>query len=176
MSTFRPWSLALPLLVLAALVAACGGSPSPTPTPSVTSTPSATATATPAGFLPIESTQFIFPTARPTALAVTEIFFDHPDGELRWDGPDDRVSSQDVFHCGADPDLKRDYGIPDLIVVDGLRSFFSPRSVSRGTDWAWTGYYTGDWQLWQEQDASVLYLVHAQEPRAAFEYLAALCD
>ena len=173
---YHSWRLAPPLLALAVSAAACGGSgePAETPTPEPTETPAATVT--PAGFLPVESIELILLPARQTVLPATEIFFEQPAEALRWQGPDERVSSRDGFHCGADLGLKRDYGIPDLIVVDDLRSFFAPRSVARSTDWAWTGYSAGDWQLWQGEDANTVYLVHRLEPRAAFEYFATLCD
>lgn len=115
------------VLLLAALLAACGGSAVPdgpaTPTLLPTTAPSATAKPVPAGFLPTPiGTRTPAPilSLTPVALATParDIFFDDPEGRLfgggplLWDGPDDRVSSLLSGHCGrGDPN----FGVPALI-------------------------------------------------------------
>lgn len=119
------------------------------------------------------------PTPTPTVVPARTVFFDYPKGKLRWYGPDDRVSTKGEDHCGAPPDLKRDFGIPAVIEVKGdrgLRGFWAIQIVRREDDWRWTGYYRDDWQLWQGENGRTLYLAHAEEPRIAFEYRAIGCD
>lgn len=114
------------------------------------------------------------PTATPTATIVPPgtVFFVHPEGELRWDGPDDRVYSLPDGHCGG---LDPDFGTPALIVLEDDIGFWRYQPVRREAGWHWTGYYYGDWQLWQGDDALVIYLVHSDEERVAFEYQSYPC-
>ncbi len=167
---------------LAVLLMACGGSagPSGTATPTLlsTSAPSATATPTPAGFLPTPiGTQSPLPnfSQTPVALAtpVRDTFFQHPKDRLLWDGPDDRVSSLLSGHCGdGDPD----YGVPALIsLAEDRLTFWRTQITLREAGWRWTGYYHGEWQIWQGDDAWTIYLVHAREEAFAFRYHQNIC-
>lgn len=106
-------------------------------------------------------------TPTPTIVPPGTVFFDHPEGELRWDGPDDRLYSLPEGHCGG-PDA--DFGTPALIVLEDDIGFWRYQAVRRQADWHWTGYYHDDWQIWQEDDALTIYLVHRDERRIAFEY------
>lgn len=115
-----------------------------------------------------------YATQAPTVLPSTEVFFDHPEGELQWDGPDDRVRSRKEAHCG-DYDLIEEFGTPALISVGSEAGYWLTAVVPRGSDWLWTGYYHGDWQIWQGADAFTVYLVDTAEQTAAFEYRSILC-
>lgn len=113
----------------------------------------------------------------PTPLTVPkgDVFFSHPDGTLRWDGPDDSVSTQDEGHCGPSGDLKLVFGIPAVIVVDDGMLFWFARAALRQDDWRWTGYYYGEWQIWQGDDPRTAYLVHTREEDFVFKYRAYGC-
>ena len=175
------WRYALPLIMLAVLLSACagGGAPSgratPTLVPAVTPSPTQTPMPAAVGFLPTPiGTRTPAPilSLTPVALATParDIFFDHPEERLRWDGPDERVESMGEGHCGPGPDLKLAFGIPALIDVDEDMGFWFYGVVTRESDWGWTGYSHDEWQIWQGDDARTIYLVHAREEAFAFRY------
>ena len=175
------WRYALPFVVLVVLLAACGGdgAPSGTPTPTLlpTTTPPPTRTPMPAavGFLPIPTGQRIVDpifSITPQVTPARNIFFSHPEGELRWDGPDDRVRSLLNAHCRI---AGSEFGVPALILVEDGLGFWGALLIPREEGWGWTGYSHGEWYLWQGDDALKVYLVHAQEPGVAFEYRFFLC-
>ena len=115
----------------------------------------------------------------PNVLATTApagVFFESPEGELGWDGPDERFSSDKTGHCGPPRDVQVAYGIPALINVQGARGYWYGRLVPRESDWHWTGYYHDDWQLWQHDESTIVYVVHTDEPRIAFEYRRFICS
>jgi hypothetical protein len=116
------------------------------------------------------------PTLTPTIVPPRSVFFDHPEGELRWDGPDDRIYTLGRGHCEPPREIREDFGIPALIRLDDEVWFWFWRVLPREEGWGWTGYSHGDWQLWQGDDGWKVYLVHAQEPGAAFEYRFFLCS
>ena len=109
------------------------------------------------------------------------IYFDHPEGELIWDGPDDRLSSLpgENAHCGPSSSLVYLFGIPSFFSTgDDFESdlFFNyGGAAKRSDDWRWTGYYHDAWQLWQGDDPWTVYLVHANEDRFAFAYQTYYC-
>ncbi len=116
------------------------------------------------------SLQPITPPSAPTLVALAQVIDFSPDGQVQWDGPDDRVTSTGLFHCGADPALKDALHLPDLITVKYSSGFFAPTLVTPPPNFVWTGYSHGDWQLWRTNDASVIYLVDSKRPDVAFEY------
>lgn len=139
----------------------------------------------PSGFyeLVLESLSDATPTVIPEALVPTpfptlhppvSIDFDHPEGALRWDGPDDRVTSAPEGHCG-NAGLQDEFGLPVVIAVGDEFGFWLESVVGPEPSWHWTGYYHDDWQLWQGDDPGSVYLLHTREQRVAFEYLAFLC-
>ena len=154
------------------------GSSDVTPTPVIPTPPSPPPTSDP-------SLATRTPTLRaplPGTIGDSEAFFDHPEGELPWNGPDDRVLTRGRDHCEAPPDILEEYGIPALVVVDGNAGFWFTRIVSRQDRWGWTGYYHGKWQIWQDSNVQVVYLnarvvflVYDGEERIAFEYEAYAC-
>ena len=173
----RPWWY---VSVLALLLAACGGSAGPSGTATPTLVPGVTPSATlvPVGFLPTPiGTQSPLPifSLTPMALATPaqDTFFQHPKDRLLWDGPGDRVSSILSGHCGdADPD----YGVPALIsLAEDRLTFWRTQITPREVGWRWTGYYHGEWQIWQGDDAWTIYLVHAREEAFAFTYHHNIC-
>ena len=117
------------------------------------------------------------PTPRPTETPVprSDNFFDHPEGQLRWDGPDDRVFSLDEGHCGPPREIREEYGIPALVVIEGDGEFGDAHWFVRVTsrELASTNlsdYYHGDWQIWQDDGGDALYLINSRHPETAFEY------
>lgn len=100
--------------------------------------------------------------------------FSAQDDPLIWDGSDDHVSSLARGHC-ENGDLVREFGIPASIIVDHKLGFWSARIVPRDPAWHWTGYYHGEWQIWQGHDPETAFLVYAPETRVAFEYKSAPC-
>ena len=176
MKTYRSWAIMLaPAAFALALAAACGGSgeSSGTPTPEPSETPTATATPEAVGFLPRPTPGGRFaPSDILTDLPTTSISFDHPEGELRWDGPVEQVYTEPSGHCGQ---RDADFGVPALLVVEDEQAFWGARPVVREDGWRWTGYYHGDWQIWQGDEPRAAYLVHADEERVAFEYGAIFC-
>lgn len=108
-------------------------------------------------------------------------YLDHPDDELTWDGPDDRMKSfsRDNEHCGPPGALVYLYGIPGgFLFGDDFDTdpFFNYGGAVEPSDsWRWTGYYHGGWQIWQGDDPWSVYLVHADEERFAFEYRTYYC-
>ncbi|MEX0785941.1 MAG: hypothetical protein WD939_04835 [Dehalococcoidia bacterium] len=114
------------------------------------------------------------PTPEPTNTPFVRLpdapFFDHPEDELRWDGPADRVHSRGRAHCEAPTDVREAYGVPALVAVDEDVGFWFWRTVKRESDWRWTGYRYGEWQIRQGDDPRAIYLVYAGEDRIAFEY------
>jgi len=176
MKTCRSWVIMLaPVAFAFALVAACGGGGEPpeTPTPEPTETPSATATPEAVGFLPRPTqgprpgTPVPFPQI-PTVVPASDAFFHHPEEDLLWGGPDDGVYSRASGHC-ANHELAGEFGVPGLI-VERNAAFFLRWAVERQESWRWTGYYYGDWQIWQGDDPATAYLIHTGEERIAFRY------
>ena len=170
--------LAFAVSLLAVWAAACGGDGESRATATPTSTPTVTPTPTPIGFLPTPTPESTprrpgtMATPAPTVVVPGGLVFEHPEGRLRWDGPDDRVVSERWGHCSyADPA----WGVPGLIIVGEALSFWGARAVRREPDWYWTGYSHGEWQIWQGDDASTVYLVHTRERGIAFEYRSFLC-
>jgi hypothetical protein len=118
---------------------------------------------------PVDATPSAVPppeTPTPT-VAPREPFFQHPEGWLSWDGPDGRVRSIGPSHCGI-PDPA--YGVPTHISVENAIGFWGVKRVARGDDWRWTGYHHGDWQIWQGDDPTIVYVVNTREPDIAWEY------
>ena len=173
------WGWVVVALPIAVLLTACGDDGGGTPEP----TSSSEMSLAPAGLLsgPVLGS-FEHPTPPPQGTLAAlggEIDFDHPDGEVTWEGPDERVRSIGEYHCGALPDLKEAFDLPDVITVrygEVAGSFFSPSVVRFDAKWLWTGYNHDDWQLWRDDDPSVLYVVHTSRPDVAFEYHALGCD
>lgn len=168
--------------MLAVLLGACEGDAASKPAP--TNTPAPSATLTPPGLLPIsgspqdwKSTPALepggpFPTPRPTAEFEQATFhFDHPDGNLSWDGPYYDFSSRVDGHCSFGDE---EFGVPGYIGTSGL-GFWGASRILRDEGWHWTGYYHGEWQIWQGGDPLVVYLVNTEEPRYAFEYRWQIC-
>ena len=175
------WRYALALIVLAVLLSACagGGAPFGTATPTLVPavTPSPTQTPMPAavGFLPTPTDHRIVDpifSVTPQATPTRNIFFSHPEGELRWDGPDGRVRSRLNGHCRI---AGSEFGVPALILVEDGFVFWGALLIPREEGWGWTGYSHDEWYLWQGDDALKVYLVHAREPGVAFEYQFFLC-
>lgn len=131
---------------------------------SVTPTPGPTSTVEP----PIHE-----PTA--TTIPPSDIFFDHPEGELLWEGPDERVMSVGRGHCEAPDEIRDAFGVPAYVTVEDLGAFWFLRVVPREHDWRWTGYYHDDWQIWQGDSGRDIYIVHARERRISFQYEAYGC-
>ncbi|MCI0889364.1 MAG: hypothetical protein J4O04_01020 [Chloroflexi bacterium] len=129
-----------------------------TPTPSPTNTP--------------------LPTPTPTITVQPSTFFDHPEGELLWDGADDRVSTsrpEPDGHCYFD---HPPFGLPRLIKYgDGVSRLLlsGPRPVPSEDSWRWTGYYRGKWQIWQGDEPLTAYIVNTLDPGYAFEYRRMSC-
>jgi len=103
---------------------------------------------------------------------MTDVFFHHPKEDLLWGGPDDGVHSLPTGHCGVD---EFEVGIPALIVVGDDIGFWGARAVVRQDGWRWTGYYHGNWQIWQGDDPLAAYVVSTEEPALAFEYVSFGC-
>ncbi len=140
------------------------------------------ATATPRPTRPpppptISASEFPTRTPRPTGTPVpqSDIFFEHPVGELFWDGPDDRVRSIGRAHCEPPREVREAYGVPDLVVTEPRGSFWFGEVTEREEGWRWTGYYHGNWQIWQADDPLVLYLIHDDEEEIAFLYKVRPC-
>ena len=116
------------------------------------------------------------PTPEPTVTPVprSDNFFDHPEGVLQWDGPDERVSSRDEGHCGPPREIREEYGIPALVVMEDRGVYNGAHwfsgIISREDGWRWTGYYHEDWQIWMGSRTIVLYLINSRHPETAFEY------
>lgn len=110
----------------------------------------------------------------PTILPPGALSFGGSGDKLVWDGPDDRVYSNAQAHCGSEQ-LTKDFGMPAYIGVDRELGFWSIGSVQRMKDWRWTGYSHDGWQIWQGDDATIVYIVREGEPRIAFEYRAYGC-
>ena len=109
------------------------------------------------------------------------VYFDHPEGELLWDGPHARLSAlfRENAHCGPGSSIVYLFGIPYFFSTgDDLDSdlFFNYGGTAElSDDWRWTGYYHDDWQLWQGDDPWTVYLVHPDEDRFAFVYQTYIC-
>ena len=135
----------------------------------------------------LASARDVTPTPRPEeTVAPAErpndgVYLDHPEGELIWDGPDDRLSSRsgENAHCGPGSSIFYLFGVPSFFSTgDDLDRdpFFGYRGAAElSDDWLWTGYYHDAWQLWQGDDPWTVYLVHADEDRFAFVYQTYLC-
>jgi len=113
------------------------------------------------------------PTATPV-LAKHGISFHQPGGTVRWGGPDDAVSTKGGNHCSVPSEMDK-FGLPMYIHVKPARWFLADRIVVRQDGWHWTGYYRGDWQIWQGDDSHTVYIVNAGEPRIAFQYIFSGC-
>lgn len=120
----------------------------------------------------------LVPTPPPTAVLAPPgaVFFDHPEEDvLRWDGPDDRVSSRAYGHC-ENPRLREEFGVPGVISVNDEGGFWLSDAVRPQDSWRWTGYHHSNWQLWQGDDPFAVYLVHDDEERIAFKYRSFGCS
>ena len=162
-------------ILLAALLIGCGGAGDE-------EVPASLAQLTPAGVRPFTGNpQFDFPTplAQPTIEALgEEIDFNHPGGEVRWSGPSDRVSTSGNNLCDAPTGLKEAFRLPAVVIVrenPGSRGYFAEGLEVRQDDWVWTGYYHGDWQLWQSSRPATVYVVHSNQPNVGFSYRAHGC-
>lgn len=178
MNRVMVWILAWAVAPIMLLAIACG---SGSDRLAITKTPMSTPMPTAGGLLGEpevgSSLQPSTPPSAPTLAALAQVIdFSHPDGQVQWDGPDDRVTSTGLFHCGADPALKDAFHLPDLLAVKDSGSFFAPTLVAPPPNFVWTGYSQGDWQLWRTDRASAVYLVDSRHPDVAFEYHSLGCD
>ena len=115
-------------------------------------------------------------TPSPTIVPASALYFaGHPEDQLRWEGPDGRVYTEASAHCG-NPGLRQRFGVPAYLNVRDEIGFWSTYAVPREDGWRWTGYYHGEWQIWQGDDPEVVYLVYGPEPRIAFEYMSYGCE
>lgn len=96
-------------------------------------------------------------------------FFDHPESELIWDGPDDRVRSRERAHC-EHPDLHEAYGIPGFIAVEEGNGYWPISAGPPADGLRWTGYHHEGWEIWQGDDPKTIYLLHNDLDDIAFEY------
>ena len=90
----------------------------------------------PVGLLPMPTNQFAGDA--PNVLATTVpagLFFESPKGEMGWDGPDERISSDRDGHCGPPEEVQEAYGIPAHINVQGARGYWCWHMVPRESDW-----------------------------------------
>lgn len=124
--------------------------------------------------LPPQPTRAPTPTITPTIVPPGAVFFQHPEERLVWDGPDDRVVSDQHGHCER-PELREDFGIPGYVAVNEQGGFWPSRAVEPSDSWRWTGYFWRDWFIWQGDDPSIIYLLNVDEPQVAFEYRSFLC-
>jgi hypothetical protein len=136
---------------------------------------------TPYGFLSFATpTPGLRPTVIQPRLPRKKVSFHQPGHLVRWGGPDDAVSTKGGNHCTTPPEMKP-LGMPEYVRVSTTRSsapydwFMAFRIVPRGGNWRWTGYYRGDWQIWQGDDSQRLYILNATEPGIAFEYVKGAC-
>ncbi len=122
--------------------------------------------------LPTHTPRPYTPESTRTPLLVPEgaPFFDHPGDELRWDGPDDQVRSNSKQHCTAPEELREEFGIPDLILVDDERWYWAIAAVPPPSGLHWTGYHHDGWEIWQGEDPKTVYLLHDDLDDVAFEY------
>jgi hypothetical protein len=114
------------------------------------------------------------PRPTPTIVPSGAVFFDHPEGDLAWDGPDDRVRSMIEAHCG-NYDVTQAFGVPGHIGVGREAGFWLNASIRASQGWHWTGYEHRDWRIMQGGDPFVIYLVNTREPRIAFVYQSFPC-
>jgi hypothetical protein len=114
------------------------------------------------------------PTRTPTPGLIPDgtLHFGHPAGELRWQGPDTRVYSMLGGHCAV---TDESFGVPRFIELEDELGFWGSRQVPRQSGWHWTGYFHGDWQIWQGDDPLVIYLVNVNEEKIAWEYRSFPC-
>ncbi len=124
---------------------------------------------------PLPRTPYLTPTPTATVLPPRAVYFGQPAGRLAWDGPDSRVWSSDFDHC-SNGQIITDFGVPGSIAVEPDLGFWAIGIMQPPpADLHWTGYSHGDWQLWQETDPGLLYLVYMREPRVAFTYRSMPC-
>ncbi len=109
------------------------------------------------------------PTSTPVIVPDGAPFFGHPEEELVWDGPDDRVRSRDRAHC-EHPDLHEAYGIPGLIAVNEEGGYWPIGAGPLADGLRWTGYHHDGWEIWQGEDPKTVYLLHDDLDDIAFEY------
>lgn len=114
------------------------------------------------------------PRPTPTIVPSGAVFFDHPEGDLAWDGPDDRVRSMIGAHCGND-EVTLAFGVPGYIGVGREAGFWLNGAIRAREGWHWTGYEHRDWRLMQGDDPLIIYLVNTREPRIAFVYQSFPC-
>lgn len=125
------------------------------------------------------------PTLEPTLALPSSIGFPtsgvvEPREGLPWDGPDKRVHSfaplpnwiDVIYRCWPVPTRA---GVPQTLQVDPgtdetSGSFDFGSVVHREAGWRRTGYSHEGWQIWQADDAFVIYLVADSAPDIAFEY------
>ncbi len=160
MNVWRPkLMLAIAALVLTVFVVACSGEDARDPDAKPTSTPDLSAK---------PALQTDIPTGTP--ILSSAFFLDHPEGELVWDGPDDRTSSITRAHCEPPTEIRMQYGIPARIEIDGERGFWYAARTTPQTTWSSTGYHHDDWQIWRGPSQESIYLINPGEPGLAFEY------
>lgn len=109
------------------------------------------------------------PTATPEIVPPGSVFFGHPDAEVEWDGPTPRVVSVMGGHC-ASPELEAEFAIPSLLMVEDRMAFWATGATRRDRAWRWTGYSFEQWEIWQGNDPSTVYIVSEADQRIAFEY------
>ena len=128
-----------------------------------------TSAATP---LPTHTPRPYTPQPSPTLLLVSDNapFFDHPEEELVWNGPDDRVYSRTRQHCAAPDVLREEFGIPDLILVEDDNGYWAVAAVPPPQGLRWTGYHHEGWEIWQAENPKTIYLLHDDLDNIAFEY------
>jgi hypothetical protein len=165
------------VVTLGVALVSCGGGSSETAKPSPSASPVVAK-----GLLPFETSHpLVTPTPQPEPMIILlsrVVDFNALQGDVTWDGPDDRVQSIAQFHCGAASELKQRFKLPDELLVhydNGTFAYFNPTVVLSEPSWVWTGYYKSDWQVWRGNDARVLYLVKKSKPDVAFAYFASGC-
>jgi hypothetical protein len=114
------------------------------------------------------------PRPTPTIVPPGAVFFDHPQGDLLWDGSDDRVRSMVEAHCG-NYEVTQAFGVPGYIGVGREAGFWLNGPVRARGGWHWTGYEHGDWRIMQGDDPFIIYLVNTRESRIAFVYQSFPC-
>lgn len=104
-----------------------------------------------------------------TPLPRSETYFDHPERELTWDGPDDQVTSFPRGHCGPPREVQEIYGVPALLRF-GENGHWYRDMIDPGPTWERTGYRHNGWEIWQGENPKTIYLLHDDLDDIAFEY------
>lgn len=126
-------------------------------------TPTPTETNTPAPYTPPPPAPTITPWPK------SEIYFDHPEAELVWDGPDDQVTSLPNGHCGPPREVQETYGVPAFFWF-GEDGHWYNGMIDPVPTWERTGYHHDGWEIWQGENPKTIYLLHDGLDDIAFEY------